>query len=102
MRPTMAIRNTRGGEKSPRSDQRLRRGLKSAAGKISPTLRKGMDRRPREVTIGEVWDGFVELMERKGASEEDFHQYMVRYPALIPVLRPQDNLIYSKFKLGSQ
>jgi hypothetical protein len=57
---------------------------------------------PREVTVQEIWHGFVELMERTGASEEDFHKYMVRYPALIPALHPQDNVVYSKLKLGSQ
>ena len=57
---------------------------------------------PREVTINEIWGEFVQLMERAGTSEEDFHQYMVRYPALIPVWLPQDNIVYSKFRLGSQ
>jgi hypothetical protein len=56
----------------------------------------------REVTINEIWDEFVQLMERAEASEEDFHQYMVRYPSLIPVWLPQDNVVYSKFRLGSQ
>jgi hypothetical protein len=57
---------------------------------------------PQEITMNGVWSGFVELMENPKASEEDFHQYMVRYPALIPVWYPQNNVVYSKFRLGSQ
>jgi hypothetical protein len=57
---------------------------------------------PREVSIREVWSDFENLMERPGAAEEDFHRYMVQYPCLIPVWFPIDNVVYSKFKLGSQ
>ncbi|OSJ30005.1 hypothetical protein BSZ19_26000 [Bradyrhizobium japonicum] len=56
----------------------------------------------REVAIDDIWDGFVSLMDRSDSSEEDFHQYMVKYPALIPIWLPQDNVVYSKFRLGSQ
>jgi Domain of unknown function (DUF4263) len=97
----MVVRNV-GTEKSRRSGQRS----KSGADRIRPTPRRrpqsGKNQKPREVTVKEIWDGFVELMEGTEASEEDFHQYMVRCPALIPALHPQDNVVYSKFKIGSQ
>jgi hypothetical protein len=35
-------------------------------------------------------------------SEEIFHQFMVKYPALIPVWRPLEGIVYSKFKLGTE
>jgi hypothetical protein len=57
---------------------------------------------PREIKIDKIWSGLAKLMEQTTASEEDFHQYMVRYPALIPAWLPQNNVIYSKFRLGSQ
>lgn len=55
-----------------------------------------------KITLKEVWCGFEALMDDASAKEEDFHRYMVRYPSLIPVWRPFDNVVYSKLKLGSQ
>jgi hypothetical protein len=56
----------------------------------------------REITIDDIWEGFVALMDNPKSAEEDFHQYMVRYPALVPIWLPQNNVVYSKFRLGSQ
>lgn len=35
-------------------------------------------------------------------SEESVHQFLTRYPALLPVYWPFDNLVFSKLPLGSQ
>jgi hypothetical protein len=56
----------------------------------------------QEITLDEVWDGFVQLMENREKDEEYFHRYMVKYPSLIPIWRPTDNIVYSKFRLGAQ
>jgi len=51
----------------------------------------------------QIWSEFIELMDASPRqSEEVFHQFMVKYPALIPVWRPLDGVVYSKFKLGTE
>lgn len=57
----------------------------------------------KRVLEEQIWSEFIELMDATPAnSEEVFHQFMVRYPALIPVWRPLDGIVYSKFKLGTE
>lgn len=55
----------------------------------------------KKILRGQIWSDFSKLVDT-GASEELLHQYLVRYPALLPVWRPLDNVVYSKFRLGSQ
>ena len=51
----------------------------------------------------QIWSEFIDLMDvNPPQSEEVFHQFMVKYPALIPVWRPLDGVVYSKFKLGTE
>lgn len=57
----------------------------------------------RRILQEQIWSEFVELMEKSPSlPEEAFHQFMVKYPALIPVWRPLEGTVYSKFKLGNE
>jgi len=54
-------------------------------------------------TKNEIWGEFEALMDADPAlPEEIFHQFMVKYPLLIPVWRPYDNIVLSKFQFGNQ
>ncbi|GAA4487020.1 Shedu anti-phage system protein SduA domain-containing protein [Gluconacetobacter asukensis] len=57
----------------------------------------------KRVLKEQIWSEFIELMDATPPhSEEVFHQFLVKYPALIPVWRPLDGVVYSKFKLGNE
>lgn len=57
----------------------------------------------KRIVREQIWSEFAELMDSKpGLGEEAFHRFMVKYPVLIPVWQPLENIVYSKFPLGSE
>ena len=57
----------------------------------------------KRVLKEQIWNEFIDLMDSTPPqSEEAIHQYLVKYPALIPIWRPLDGVVYSKFKLGTE
>jgi hypothetical protein len=57
----------------------------------------------KRVLKEQICSEFTELMDADPPHpEEVFHQFMVKYPALIPVWRPLEGVVYSKFKLGTE
>src|SRR5262245_355668 len=45
---------------------------------------------------------YLNLINRIDVSEEDVHQFLVRYPAFLPLLFPYENTVFSKLPLGNQ
>lgn len=57
----------------------------------------------KRVLKEQIWSEFSDLISSTPPkSEEVFHQFMVKYPALIPVWRPLEGIVYSKFQLGTE
>jgi hypothetical protein len=57
----------------------------------------------KRVLKDQIWSEFIDLMDATPPHcEEVFHQFMVKYPALIPVWYPLEGIVYSKFKLGTE
>jgi hypothetical protein len=45
---------------------------------------------------------YLDLINRPDVSEEEVHQFLVRYPAFLPLWFPYENTVFSKLPLGNQ
>jgi hypothetical protein len=45
---------------------------------------------------------FEEFVSDPATSEEDVHQFLVRYPVFLPLWMPLDNIVFSKLPLGNE
>ncbi|HEU0099110.1 MAG TPA: Shedu anti-phage system protein SduA domain-containing protein [Allosphingosinicella sp.] len=55
----------------------------------------------KRITASKIWGDFQTLIDGE-FKEEVLHRYLVKYPALLPLWRPWQNKVYSKFPLGNQ
>lgn len=54
------------------------------------------------MTPDQIRQKYLRVIRRPGVTEETVHGFLAQYPALLPVLWPYDNLVFSKLPLGSQ
>jgi hypothetical protein len=53
-------------------------------------------------TFEELENDFKQLLRDAKDDEERIHQFLARYPALLPLWRPLQNVVFSKLALGNQ
>ena len=56
----------------------------------------------RNITFESLQKQYLKLITNPSVSEETLHKFFIKYPIFLPLFRPYENKVFTKFRLGNQ